>query len=85
MPLDNKEKNKIQINDTVYEITDKYREGVEACRKQKPWQSNPYRNSSEAYHEWDDGYVNEEEEYHIVDGFDVLAAPEDGTCFVSLT
>lgn len=75
-------RNTLLIHDTVYEITPAYREGAAAMRNEVTWYANPYEHGTQKYDEWDWGHTHESEDMHLIDGTDILAAPENGTEFV---
>ena len=49
-----------------------------------PYNFNPYNSSTQEYHDWDNGHVNESAGVHYADNMDVITAKQNGTTFVCL-
>lgn len=74
--------NTLVINDTIYTLTDAYREGAQAMRDDITWHANPYTYGSESYDDWDYGHTHEAAGFHMVEDVDVITQPSLGTEFI---
>jgi hypothetical protein len=74
--------NKLIVGDTEYILSKAYREGADAYRKGISYHDTPYHNANvQAFYDWDYGHTNESAKLHLVDGIDVILAPQNGTTF----
>lgn len=67
--------NTLLISDTLYEITDAYRQGATAMRAETTWYANPYPNGTDKHDQWDWGHTHESENMHVINDVDIITAP----------
>jgi hypothetical protein len=58
--------NTLLIGDTLYELTEAYRNGARACRAETPFWANPHRDGSQRHADWAAGHDNEAAGHHRV-------------------
>lgn len=81
--------NTLLIGDTLYELTEAYRNGARACRAETPFWANPHRDGSQRHADWAAGHDNEAAGHHRVTvtldaieaapaGLELVAPEEEG-------
>lgn len=58
--------NTLLVRDTLYELTEAYRNGARACRAETPFWANPHRDGSQRHADWAAGHDNEAAGLHRV-------------------
>lgn len=58
--------NRLLIGDTLYELTEAYRNGARACRAETPFWANPHRDGSQRHADWAAGHDNEAAGHHRI-------------------
>lgn len=72
----------IIIGDGLYVVTEAYRQGALAMRRQVPNKCNPHRYGTQRHDDWDYGHQHESEGEHVRFGIDVIMAPaRPALCF----
>lgn len=74
--------NKLQISDTIYDVTEAYIGGAQACRDKVSHHANPHRDGSQRASDWSCGHDQEAAGFHFMDGQDVLHASRSRQTFV---
>jgi len=76
--------NQLLIGDTLYDLTEAYRNGARACRSETPFWANPHRDGSQRHADWAYGHDNEAAGHHRVSvTLDVIEAKPEGVEFVA--
>jgi len=76
--------NTLLIGDTLYELTDAYRNGARACRAETPFWANPHRDGSQRHADWAAGHDNEAAGHHRVTvALDAIEAAPAGLEFIA--
>jgi cobaltochelatase CobT len=76
--------NQLLIGDTLYDLTEAYRNGARACRAETPFWANPHRDGSQRHADWAAGHDNEAAGHHLVsETVDVIEARPEGVEFVA--
>lgn len=76
--------NTLIIGDTLYELTDAYRNGARACRAETPFWANPHRDGSQRHADWAAGHDNEAAGHHRVTvALDAIQAAPAGLEFIA--
>lgn len=58
--------NRLLVGDTLYDLTEAYRNGARACRTETPFWANPHRDGSQRHADWAAGHDNEAAGLHQV-------------------
>jgi cobaltochelatase CobT len=76
--------NQLLIGDTLYDLTEAYRNGARACRAETPFWANPHREGSQRHADWAFGHDNEAAGHHLVNlTVDVIEARPEGVEFIA--
>jgi len=76
--------NQLLIGDTLYDLTEAYRNGARACRSETPFWANPHRDGSQRHADWSYGHDNEAGGHHRVSvTLDVIEARPAGLEFTA--
>lgn len=76
--------NQLLIGDTLYDLTEAYRNGARACREETPFWANPHRDGSQRHADWAYGHENEAAGHHLVSvSLDVIEAKPAGLEFIA--
>lgn len=77
--------NTLICGDTEYTLTQAYRDGAMAMRRQTPHFANPFRDGTQSAEDWDQGHTNEAAGEHVRFGTDVISARPRGAVFADDT
>ena len=76
--------NQLLIGDTLYDLTEAYRNGARACRAETPFWANPHRDGSQRHADWAYGHDHEAAGLHKVSvSLDVIEAAPAGIEFTA--
>lgn len=76
--------NQLLVGDTVYDLTEAYRNGARACRSETPFRANPHREGSQRHADWAAGHENEASGLHRISvTLDVVETAPAGAEFVA--
>lgn len=76
--------NQLLVGDTLYDLTDAYRNGARACRAETPFWANPHRDGSQRHADWAAGHDNEAAGLHRISVMiDAIEAKPEGVEFVA--